>query len=263
MLDKKKLRSLSRNLIAEPDNYMNSFRKNVQMYIDEKDVTITQLAEAADISESTLKSFLYGDSQDCKLSNVIRLAKALNVSIDELVGAGTISPQTCQSLQLVRQLPESFTHFVRWSIIFHYDMLTSNKVSEYAIEVMNAEIGDSGSMKMTNVMSLIDITGLNEDIRPKIFMGIKMPGDMYAPKYYIGDILLIANDRPARENEPVVVVNGENMWLLSRKEEIDADGQKVINYYSIRDGGFRCHENRIKQIIGYVVRVKRIMYDEA
>ena len=262
MFDKKRLRSLSRNLIANPDDYMSSFRKNVQMYIDQKDVTIMQLAEAADISESTLKSFLYGDNQDCRLSNVIRLAKALHVSMDELVGAGTISPQTCQSLQLVRQLPESFTHFVRWSIIFHYDMLTSNKVSEHAIEVMNAEVSDSGSMKMTNVMSIIDIAGLPEDIRPKIFMGIRMPGDMYAPKYYEGDILLIANDRPARENEPVVVVTGDSMWLLKRKEET-VDGKKTVNYYSIRDGGFRCGQERVKNIIGYVVRVKRIMYDEA
>ena len=262
MFDKKRLRSLSRNLIANPDDYMSSFRKNVQMYIDQKDVTIMQLAEAADISESTLKSFLYGDNQDCRLSNVIRLAKALHVSMDELVGAGTISPQTCQSLQLVRQLPESFTHFVRWSIIFHYDMLTSSKVSEHAIEVMNAEVSDSGSMKMTNVMSIIDIAGLPEDIRPKIFMGIRMPGDMYAPKYYEGDILLIANDRPARENEPVVVVTGDNMWLLKRKEET-VDGKKTVNYYSIRDGGFRCGQERVKNIIGYVVRVKRIMYDEA
>lgn len=261
MFDKKRLRALSRYLIANPDNYMDSFRKNVQMYIDQKDVTIMQLAEAADISENTLKSFLYGDNQDCRLHNVIRLAKALHVSMDELVGAGTISPQTCQSLQLIRQLPESFTHFVRWSIIFHYDTMTSSKVSEHAIEVMNAEIGDSGSMKMTNMMTIIDIAGMPEDIRPKIFMGIRMPGDMYAPRYCEGDILLIANDRPARENEPIIVVVGENMWLLSRREE-RVDGKKVVNYYSIRDGGFRCGEERVKTIIGYVVRVRRETYDE-
>lgn len=253
MLDNNHLRKLSRDLISEPDDFMHSFRKNLFMYIERKDITLAEVAEAADIPFSTLRAFLYGDSKDCHLSTAVKLARVLCVSVDELVGSGTISPQTCESLQLVRQLPESFTHFVRWSIHFHYDMLTSEKVSQKAIEVMMAECADNGNLKMTNDLEIMDVSDLNDDIRPKVFMGIRIPCDHYAPHYFAGDILLIANDRSARNDERVVIVVGDNMWILRRKEEL-VNGEKKVNYYSIRDGRLRTSEDRASLVIGYVAK---------
>lgn len=103
MVDKKILRRLSKDLVANPENYIDSFRKNLFMYVDRKDITLSELAEEADISVSTLRSFMYGDSTDCHVSTVVKLAKALGVSCDELLGAGTISSQTCEALQLMSQ----------------------------------------------------------------------------------------------------------------------------------------------------------------
>ena len=254
MLEKKALRALSRNLKAEPDNYMNCFRRNISMYIEQKEITLQEVAELADISLSTLKSFLYSDTKDCNLSTAVKLARVFKVSVDELVGCGTLSPQTCESLQTVRLLPESFTHFVRWSIHYHYNLLTSKKVTDKAIEVMNAVVGECGNLKMTNRMSVIDISGLNDDIRPKVFMGIRIPCKHYMPLYSEGDILLIANDRNARTGELVVIGVGENMWILKRKDEVE-NGEKVVNYYSPRDGRKRVSGHEVRFILGYVVKV--------
>lgn len=262
MLDTKHLRELSKHLTAEPEDYMHSFRKNLFMYIGQKEITLADLAEKAEIPFSTLRAFLYGDSKDCHLSTAIRLARVLHVSVDELVGSGTISPQTCESLQLVRQLPESFTHFVRWAIHFHYDQLTSKKVTHKAIEVMRAECADNGNLKMTNILDVMDISDLNDDIRPRVFMGIRIPCNHYAPHYFEGDILLIANDRNARTDERVVTVVGDNMWVLRRKDEI-VNGEKQVNYYSIRDGRFRANEKDISMLIGYVVKNVHVRSDES
>ncbi|MBP9996862.1 MAG: helix-turn-helix transcriptional regulator [Lachnospiraceae bacterium] len=256
MLEKKALRALSRNLKAEPDNYMNCFRRNISMYIEQKEITLQEVAELADISLSTLKSFLYSDTKDCNLSMAVKLARVFKVSVDELVGCGTLSPQTCESLQTVRLLPESFTHFVRWSIHYHYSLLTSKKVTDKAIEVMNAVVGECGNLKMTNRMSVIDISELNDDIRPKVFMGIRIPSDMYAPEYFEGNILLLANDRVAMPSERVVVSGGGSMWILDCRDEKDADGKKIRNYYSIRDGKKRADEHTIESILGYIVKVQ-------
>lgn len=254
MVDGKILRSMSKDLVANPNNYMESFRKNLFMYIDRKDITLADLAEEADIPLSTLRSFLYGTASDCHVSTVVKLARALHVSCDELLGAGTISPQTCESLQLVRLLPESFTHFVRWSIHYHYKMLTEKNVSKRAIEVMNAECCDNGNLRMTNRFSVLDISDISDEIRPKIFMGIRIPCDHYEPIYFQGDILLIANDRNARTNENVVINVNENMWVLKRKEEI-VNGKKEVNYYSARDGRKRATEEEVSLVLGYVVKV--------
>ena len=77
------LKKLSMNLCSDKHNYMKSFRKNVDMYISEKDITLREVAEMADMPFDTLKNFLYKDSADCKLSTAVKLARAFNVSIDE------------------------------------------------------------------------------------------------------------------------------------------------------------------------------------
>lgn len=261
MLETKYLRALSSNLISDPDEYMTSFRENVRMYIDQKEITLAEISELADIPESTLKSFVYGASADCHLSTAIKLAKVFSVSVDELVGCGTISPQTCESLQLTRQLPESFTHFVRWAIHYHYEMLRTNRVSEKSVEIMDPEIGDNGNLKMTNNFSVQDISNISDDIRPKIFMGIRIPTDILEPIYMENDILYIANDRKPRFSEPTVVCVRDNMWFLKCKEEIE-NGVKVVNFYSLRDGAKRASKTDDMMILGYVALKVPAMYSE-
>ncbi len=254
MLEKKKLRELSKNLLYNQDDYMNTFRENVRMYIDQKEITIAEVSELADIPESTLKSFIYGKSRDCNLSTAVKLSRVFDLSIDEMVGCGTIVPQTCESLQIMRTLPESFTHFVRWAIHYHKDMLESNKVIKHAVEIMNAEEAPDGNLKMTNNFDVIDISNINQDIFPKIFMGIRIPSDRFAPKYFAGEIILLANDRNARPTEPVVVSTNDNLWIFTRKEEM-VGGERKVNYYSIRDGKLRATNEQISVVIGYVAKV--------
>lgn len=257
MLDKKSLRKLSKNLVSNPDDYMTSFRKNLYMYIEHKDISLANVAEEADISVSTLRSLLYGDAKDCHVSTIVNLARALNISCDELLGSGTISPQTCESLQLIRQLPENFTHFVRWAIHYHYEKLTSGEVTERSIEVMSAVCSDNGNLKMTNDYDIIDISNVKDDVRPKVFMGVRIPCEHYVPDYYPGDILLIANDRSGRRSEHVLVTIGQNMWIVDRREEFE-NGKKVNNFYSVRDGRKRA-QNEVGIVIGYVADVIRYM----
>lgn len=250
MMNMKELKALSSRLISEPEDYMHSFRRNVSLYIDQKEITLQEVAELADISVSTLKSFLYGGSKDCNLSTAIKLARVFNVSVDELVGSGTIPPQTCNSLQTMRKLPDSFTHFVRWCINYHYDNINRHNMTERAIEVMQPTLGDGGTLQLTNHMKLLDISDLNDNIRPKIFMGIRIPNDMYAPIYFEGDILLIANDRNPFPNEIFIFSTADNMWLLKRQ-----DKNNMITYNSIRDGRVIAKEKDIEHILGYVVKV--------
>ena len=248
MMNDVNLRALSSNLTAKPDDYMHSFRRNISIYTDQKDITLQEVSELADIPLSTLKSLLYGDAKDCNLSTAVKLARVFNVSVDELVGCGTISTQTCNSLQTMRLLPESFTHFVRWCIRFHYDNLRSHNVAKRAIEVMIPEISGEGNLRMTNQMEFLDISDLNDDIRPKIFMGIRVPSDMYAPLYFEGDVLLIANDRVPKEREKIVFSTSNNLWILEKRIN---NGN--VEYVSVRDGKVRAKESDIENILGYVV----------
>lgn len=258
-MDIKNMAQLSKRLVADPDDYMRSLRTNLYMYIGEKDITLQQISDEADIPISTLKTLCYGDAKDCHISTVIKLARVFHVSIDELIGSGTISKQTCESLQLMRSLPESFTYFVRWIIRFYRDMLIASPVKEKAVEVMKSRCDGEGNLLVTSDMEVVDISDYPLDSRTKIYMGISVPCNYYAPFYFDGDILFVANDRGPREYEHVIVCISGYMWILrSRRELVSPDSTEVITrYYSILDDKYFASEKDVQSIIGYIVKVRR------
>ena len=118
MLDGRKLKELSSNLVTEENgNYMDSFRKNLIMYLNQPGITISELSELSGVSYSTLNSIIYGKrAKDVHLSTVVSLANALNVSMDELVGAGTMEDKMRESVRIVRSLPEYSIYLIRYFI---------------------------------------------------------------------------------------------------------------------------------------------------
>lgn len=255
MLGREKLLSLSRRLIREPDNYMHSFRHNVRLYLDQKGITLAEVSEKADIPECTLKSFVYGKSNDCHLSTAIKLAKVFHISIDELVGCGTIGPITMESIQIARQLPECYTNFVRWTIRTHQELLNNSPASVRAVEVMNPVIGAYGNLKMTNDFEIIDISELNDDLRPKITMGIRIPNNQYTPIYHENDILLVANDRQPYPSEVAVMCSNDNIWFLRRKK--NQNGEYKLS--AVRDNVVAPPPEELTMTFGYVVKVIKSM----
>lgn len=83
-MNQEKLKKLSHNLLTNRNNYMESFRKNIDMYLEQKDVTLRELSEQANIPAGTLSSLLYSSQKDCKLSTAVSLARVLGISIDEV-----------------------------------------------------------------------------------------------------------------------------------------------------------------------------------
>lgn len=247
MMNKEKLKKISRNLSADSDDFMSAFRKNMFMYIDEKDITIKEISEEADVPFSTLNTFLYGDSKDIKLSTAVKLAKALNVSIDELVGAETINEISRESIAICRNLPDNALYLVRWYIRYIESLNRKNEPHKRYVSVMELECNHNGNLKMTSNYRHIDITDIGEEYRSKIFFGITMPCDNYMPTYSPYDILLIANDREPYLNENSLLRIDGQLRIAKRKVE-----NGIAKYYSIRDGKYRIDEKDVDEVIGYI-----------
>ena len=247
MLKKEKLKKISKNLSADRENFMQAFHKNLFMYVDEKDITIKDISEAADVPFSTLNSFLYGNSKDMKLSTAVKLAHALDVSIDELVGAETINEITRESISICRNLPENAVYLIRWYIRYIDSLNKRNEPHRRYVSVMELECNHNGNLKMTTNYRHIDITDIGEEYRSKVFFGITMPCDNYMPIYSPYDILLIANDREPHINENSLLRIDGQLRIAKRKVENGS-----AKYYSIRDGKFRIDEKDVDEVIGYV-----------
>ena len=243
MLKKEKLNELSKNLSANRDDFISAFRHNLFMYIDEKDITIKEISEKANVPFSTLNSFLYGDSKDIKLSTAVKLARALDVSIDELVGADTINEVSRESISICRNLPDNALYLIRWYIRYIDSLNKKNEPNKRYVSVMKLDCNQNGNLKMTTDYRHIDITEIDKECSCKVFFGITMPCDHYMPVYSPYDILLIANDRqPTMHENSLIRVNG-CLFIAKKKNN---------EYFSIRDGKFRFKEYEIDEHIGYV-----------
>lgn len=247
------LKKMSRNLVQKPDDWWWSLRANIEYYIGEKNITIRELAEIADVNLETFKDFLY-KGKACKLNTVVTIAKALGITVDELIGCGSMTKRERAIVQNVRNLPESISYYVEWAVDFMHKQYTELKPKKKAVNVLKP-ICEDGYMRMSNDFELMDISHYDDDIRAKIKLAIKMPCEHYMPYYLPDSILMIANDRPANFHENCLVFSSGSLWILKRKEET-IDGNKVINYYSIRDGKIRCTEADIDEVIGYICKVE-------
>ena len=247
MLEKEKLKKISKNLSANRDDFISAFRHNLFMYIDEKDITIKDISEESDVPFSTLNTFLYGNSKDIKLSTAVKLAKALNVSIDELIGAETINEVSRESIAICRNLPDNALYLIRWYIRYIDSLNKKNEPHRRYVSVMELECNHNGNLKITTNYRHIDITDIGEEYRSKVLFGITIPCEHYMPAYSPYDILLIANDRNAKINENVLIRTDGNLFIAKRKVK-----NGIVKYYSIRDGRFRLSEDEVDEVIGYI-----------
>lgn len=247
MITKENLKKISNNLVANRDNFWQAFRTNLFKYIENKEITMSDIANKSGVNYNTINTFLYGHTSDAKISNIINIARALEVSIDELVGAGTINDVTLESIRMCRNLPENDLYLVRWFIRY---LDTLNKKTEPNMRYVSTMIltpNNNGDLKITSNYEKTDITGLIDPIKGKVFLGLKLCCENYMPYYSPHDIILIANDRPPKHSEHVIIRIGNCIYISKKKME---NGE--VKYFSIRDGKFRLNENEVDEMIGYV-----------
>lgn len=247
MIYKKNFSKKSEEVFKNDVDFPETFRHNIWKYAEQKSMTIVDVANKSQIPINTINSFLHHVSNDMKVSNVSKIAKTLNISIDELVGADTLPELTKESIQICRDLPDNDLLLVRWFIRCLNDLNSKTEPNKRYITVMLPELDNNGDCKLISKFEKVEITDLREPLRSKIFIGFKIISDYYMPHYIPGDIILIANDRPAKPNEHTVVRAGDYIFIAKRIVE-----SGTSKLYSIRDGKYRIDESEVDEIVGYV-----------
>lgn len=231
---------------------MSAFRKNIDMYVADKDITLREIAEAADIPYSTLNTFLYGTSNDCKLSTAVKLARAFGITIDELVGAGTMEPETKECVAMSRALKQHHRYvnqlFVKHQYLLHGDVpATSKQISVLLPECQN------GHLKTTNVIEGLNIDHLPSGVHADACLGLKIPCKHYEPFFLENEILILGAHRLGNNGERCVISKNGNMYICTKKIET-INGEKKIKYISLIDNhNIIFTSDEIDDRIGYVI----------
>ena len=251
MLKREKIWEISMNLSVcdNTDEFMKSFRKNLDRFIAEKDITYSNLSEEAGISFSTLKTLMSSTGKDCNLSTAIKLAKALGITVDELVGAGTMSEGTRECVSKCRRLPTHFVNLAR-SYIRHIFKLFLKTASKEPRLVMLPECRN-GHLQTTNVTTEIDVSHLEKSIQSRIAHCLRVPCDHYEPYFMKDEIILLAVDRDGQNDEICVISHGGEYYIVRKKSFFD-NGIKRWKYISLFTEVEFLKED-IEDKLGYVI----------
>ena len=240
----------------EKDSYIETLKHNIEKYMGFANITIKELSEAANIPFATLNNLLYSKTyKDCKLSTVINLARAMEISVDELLGCVAMSEEDYHFISSMRRLPARTKYVVNWFLDYQIQLSTAyNFEKQKIINVMYPQLEYTKNLLPSDDFRPLDISNYPIEIKTKAFMGMCVSCDHYMPNYCPYDILLIANDRPAKPNEICVVVNYGHIHLAKRIERHNK-GEISVQYVSLRDGLVRATDKEIEMVIGYVAEV--------
>lgn len=242
MKNSKNQKNLELKLVKNSDDWVSALRQNIYMLLDEPGVTLRSLSETAGVNYDTLKSFLYGNSKNCKVGPLINIAKAFNISLDGLCGGETVSEKERELVLNFRKLPAPIAYYYEWSLSNMVDK-AQEQFAEHSVPLLKSFIWNDGTLHISPDVGVYNVTGLSANISAKIKAALVVPCDYYMPHYSPHHVLFIANDRESLRGEHSVVVIAEEMIITQIR-----DG----GCYSLRDGGFRCPVSAVDQVIGYV-----------
>lgn len=225
-------------------------KENIKRYVEENDISYAEFAEKADISFNTLQSIIYKNF-DCKLETAISIAKAIGIGVDELANTGAMPDLSLESVRISRSLPNYIQVLIRRYIRWQKSMyeMQKNKPEKY-IDVMNLDY-ENDHLITTNDIEKIDISEFNEDIKAKVFRGVRIPCEEYSEFYNENDILLLCDERKPRNRERCVVLYYNRVYIVQKEIR---DG--IPGYKGIRGTAAFIPETDITYYFGYVAGVK-------
>lgn len=242
MKNSKNQKNLELKLVKNSEDWVSALRQNIYRLLDEPGVTLRSLSETAGINYDTLKSFLYGNSKNCKVAPLINIAKAFNISLDGLCGANTVSERERELVLNFRKLPPAVAYYYEWSLKNIVEN-SSPDFTERSVPLLKTVVWSDGSLHVSSDVGVYNVTELSANISAKIKAAMTIPCEYYMPIYSPYHILFLANDRESLRGEHSVVVIGKEIIITEIK-----DG----GCYSLRDGGFRCPVSAVDQVVGYV-----------
>lgn len=236
-------------LVTNSENWMEAFRQNLGLLRTYHGWPVRVLAEKADISENTINKIVQGKTNDCDMHIVVKIAKAFDISVDELIGAGTMSAEIKESISKCRVMPWHFKNSAKIYIKHIYKLWEKSNFPEDRL-VITPEC-KRGHLQTSNITTTIDISHIPQSAIGRVAHGLLIPCDHYEPYFMRGEVVLLAVDRDGQDGEMCVIShNGE--YYIVRKKMYILNGQKKWKYMSLFTEKEFLREE-IDDKLGYVV----------
>lgn len=189
--------------------------ERLRQLLNERKISVNEFAEMCDVPQETIRNIYYGKSGDPKLSTALKIAEALEMSVNCLVGK---CPHTAEERAIIHNYRNCGKHGK--SII--------ELIARYEASAMKVERDRIGKHKIPCYVPQTDIrkgiifelcdTIEIETTIPEAFLGIQMTNNDLAPSYCKGDTVLLENRFPIN-GEVAVFYKKDRAYIRKFLEE--------------------------------------------
>lgn len=203
--------------------------KDIKLYKDaikrklkSSELSLRTLAVSSGLSEDTLKSVIYGETRDIKLSTLISIADTFNCTIDELIGRNVYNNEIMNIANDIRLLPDTSLNSIKAVIKLEKTIIYNNSIrGKYMIPLYIPVNNMHDGMYYDGVYKeIFDISNFSHELREDVNYAVKIINDDFASAYYTNDVLLFTSKRKPKYNDVVLFVNKYGRVYLRRYTDV-------------------------------------------
>lgn len=172
---------------------INKLSERMRQLMHERGWSIQYLAKIAGLPEETVKNIYYAKTPDPKISTIMKLAKAFNISVNCLMGECSHTPAERAILRNYRACGKHGKAVIE--LIARYEANTVKDEREGVVKHSIPCIFPQGNISKGIVYDICKTEEIVTSV-PEAYTAIQMTTNDLAPAYCKGDILLFENRFP-------------------------------------------------------------------
>lgn len=195
---------------------ISTISRRLRELLAARGISIEEFAKMCDLPMETVRSIYYGKSMDPKASTLLKMADALGVGVNCLMGKCQHTPEERALIKYYRQCGTHGRSII--SLIAKYEAVVAKEERDtpkkHSIPCLIPN-GDIYQGILYDDCKVEEIYTTNKDA----YAAIRMVNNDLVPKYCEGDIILIANRFPKQHEYGVFYQNGRAYIREFIKEE--------------------------------------------
>lgn len=193
----------------------------VRDIMNSKNMTIQQLADLANLPIETVKNIYYGKTNDPKVSTVLSIANAFNISVNCLMGHCQHTEQERRLLQYYRLCGTHGKSLIELTAKHEATVAKDERVhtDRHMIPCLIPARRINHGFAYTD-SEVVEIS----TVKAEAYVAIKIVSNSYAPAYCKGDILLLEDRYPDHGERAVFVKDGVGYI----RRFIEEDGKCIL-----------------------------------
>ena len=215
-----------------------------------RNLSIQQLSEMSGIPLETMRNLYYGRVEDPKVSTMLRLSKALDLSVNYLMGDIIFSDDERKLVHLYRKCGNHGKSVMQ--LIGRYESQATKKEREaFGKRRINCLV-PVGHIYDGARYSTCDIYEVYTDNK-NAYMAVQLVNNCFAPVYCYGDKVLLENRYP-RSGERAIFVQDDVVYL---RQYIENDGKYILRCLNGHGDDFVFKRMDTMQCLGTCIGVVR------